>query len=118
MIQREIQESAFRAQRAIEAGDPPVVGMTRFQTTEDTTIPTFRVDAEMESIQQERVKAVRTARDASAWRASIDAVEHAARGSSNLVPAIIDAVRAKATVGEISDTLREVFGEHREARTV
>jgi methylmalonyl-CoA mutase N-terminal domain/subunit len=114
LIQREIQESAFRAQRAIDSGEAPVVGVTKFQTEEGATIPTFRVDPEIERVQQAGVKAVRAARDSAAWRTSLDAVCRAARDGSNLVPPIIDAVRAHATVGEISDALRDVFGEHRE----
>ena len=112
MIQREIQESAFRAQRAIDSGEAPVVGVTKFQADEGTTIPTFSVDASIEPMQQARVKTVRAARDTAACRASLIAIRDAARGDANLVPLVIAAVRAKATVGEISDTLREVFGEH------
>jgi methylmalonyl-CoA mutase N-terminal domain/subunit len=114
MIQREIQESAFRAQRAIDSGESPVVGVTTFQTGEGVTIPTFSVDPDVERVQQARVTGVRRARDAAAWRASLDAIRDAARGDTNLVPLVIAAVRANATVGEISDTLRDVFGEYRE----
>ena len=80
MIQREIQESAFRAQRAIDSGESPVVGVTKFQTGEGATIPTFSVDPEIERVQQARVAAVRAARDAATWRASLDAIRDAARG--------------------------------------
>jgi len=118
VIQREIQESAFRAQRAIDTGEATVVGVTSFQTDEGATIPTFTIDPDIERLQQERLASVRTARDAGAWRASLDAVRSAAGGDANLLPPIIEAVRAKATVGEISDTLRDVFGEHREASTL
>jgi methylmalonyl-CoA mutase, N-terminal domain len=118
MIQREIQESAYRAQRAIETGEATVVGVTRYQTEPGPTIPTFTIDPEMERMQQARLRSVRDTRDSVAWRASLDAVRSAAREEANLVPPIIAAVRARATVGEISDTLREVFGEHREASTV
>ena len=114
MIQRDIQESAFRAQRAIDSGESPVVGMTKFQTDEGTTIPTFVVDPEIERVQQARVAAVRASRDNARWRGSLDAIRDAAHGDANLVPLVIAAVRANATVGEISDTLREVFGEHRD----
>jgi methylmalonyl-CoA mutase N-terminal domain/subunit len=114
MIQREIQESAFRAQRAIDNGESPVVGVTTFQTGEGVTIPTFSVDPDVERVQIDRVTRVRSARDAAAWRASLDAIRDAARGDTNLVPLVIAAVRASATVGEISDTLRDVFGEYRE----
>jgi methylmalonyl-CoA mutase N-terminal domain/subunit len=114
MIQREIQESAFRAQRAIDSRESPVVGVTSFQTGEGATIPTFSVDPEIERVQQARVRRVRDGRDASAWRASLDAIRDTACGDTNLVPLVISAVQASATVGEISDTLREVFGEYRE----
>ena len=118
MIQREIQESAFRAQRAIDGGDAIVVGVTRFQGGEGPSIPTLRIDPEIERVQKARVQAIRASRDGSAWRASLDAIARAAREGSNLVPPIIAAVTAMATVGEISDTLRGVFGEHREASIV
>ena len=117
MIQREIQESAFRAQRAIDTGESPVVGVTKFETGEGATIPTFSVDPDIERVQHARVLHVRDARDAASWRASLDAIRDAARGDTNLVPLVIAAVRAKATVGDISDTLREVFGEYRETIT-
>jgi methylmalonyl-CoA mutase N-terminal domain/subunit len=118
LIQREIHESAFRAQRAIETGDSVVVGVTRFQSGAGAAIPTFAIDPEIEPVQQQRVQAVREARDGAAWRSSLDAVRRAAEGNVNLVAPIVAAVRAKATVGEISDILRDVFGEHRDASTV
>jgi methylmalonyl-CoA mutase, N-terminal domain len=111
LIQREIQESAFRTQRAIESGESPVVGVTKFQTEDAASIPIFRVDSDIESAQRARVAAVRATRDARHWRAAIDAVRDAAGGDANLVPLVIAAVQAKATVGEISDAMRDVFGE-------
>jgi methylmalonyl-CoA mutase N-terminal domain/subunit len=117
-VQREIQESAYRTQRALENGEAVVVGVTRYQTDDGTSIPTFRVDPEIERLQQHRVQAVRSTRDRAAWRAGLDEVRRAAAEDTPLVPAIITAVRARATVGEISDTLREVFGEHREISTI
>jgi methylmalonyl-CoA mutase N-terminal domain/subunit len=111
IIQREIQESAFRTQQAIESGESPVIGVTKFQTDETAAIPIFRVDSEIESAQRARVAAVRATRDARQWRAAIDAVRDAAGGDANLVPLVIAAVQARATVGEISDAMREVFGE-------
>jgi methylmalonyl-CoA mutase N-terminal domain/subunit len=114
LIQREIQESAYRAQQAIDSGEQVVVGVNRFTSGEQTPIEVMRIDADIERRQIERVRAVRAARDRQAWRAALDGVMTAARGSENLVPHIIRAVEARATVGEISDTLRSVFGEHRE----
>ena len=114
-VQRAIHESAYTAQRSLEDGRATVVGVNRFQSDEPTTIPLFTVDPDIERQQLERVRAVREARDAERWRAALDAVRHAARDSDNLVPPVIAAVNARATVGEISDTLRDVFGEHRDA---
>ena len=114
MIQREIQESAYRAQRAIDSGEAPVVGVTKYQTEEGAAIPTFTIDSSVEPLQHASVKAVRANRNAAACRACLDAIRDAARGDANLVPLVIAAVKAKATVGEISDTLRDVFGEHKD----
>ena len=77
-------------------------------------IETLQIDPAMEARQIERVRQVRASRDQAAWRAALDAVSAAARGTDNLVPPIIRAVEAHATVGEISDAMRAVFGEHRE----
>jgi methylmalonyl-CoA mutase N-terminal domain/subunit len=116
LIHREIHESAFRAQRAIDSGESPVVGVTKHQTGEATTIPTFAVNPDNERVQLGRVVSVRARRDTARWRASLDAIRDAARrDDQNLVPLLITAVQTSATVGEISDTLREVFGEYREA---
>jgi methylmalonyl-CoA mutase N-terminal domain/subunit len=118
MIQRDIQESAFRTQRAADTGQATIVGVTRFQNEAAPAIPTFTIDPEIERMQCHRVLAVRTARDPTAWRSGLDAIRRAAAGDSNLMPPIIAAVRSGATIGEISDTLREVFGEHRETSTL
>ena len=118
LIQREIQESAFRAQRAIETGESTVVGVTRFQSDAGPSIPILRLDPDVERVQQQRVRELRTRRDAAAWRAALDTIHASAQGDANLVPPIVAAVSAGATVGEISDTLRSVFGEHREASTL
>jgi len=112
LIQREIQESAYRAQLAIDAGESVVVGVNRFATSEPHSIDVLRIDPEIEARQIERVRGVRASRAGGAWRAALDAIGVAARGSDNLVPAVLQAVEAQATVGEISDTLRSVFGEH------
>jgi methylmalonyl-CoA mutase N-terminal domain/subunit len=114
LVQREIQESAYRVQQEIDSGERVVVGVNRFASNEEPRIEVMRIDPEIERQQIERVRAVRAARDSQPWRAALDAVATAARGSDNLVPHIIRAVEARATVGEISDTLRGVFGEHRE----
>jgi methylmalonyl-CoA mutase N-terminal domain/subunit len=114
LIQREIQESAYRAQQAIDAGTSVVVGVNRFETDAAETIDVLRIDPEIERRQVERVLAVRSSRDQTAWRSAIDSVTSAARSADNLVPTVIQAVEARATVGEVADALRAVFGEHRE----
>jgi methylmalonyl-CoA mutase N-terminal domain/subunit len=114
MIQREIQDSAYRAQRRIDAGDSVVVGVNRFADPERSSIDLLRVDPAIEERQVQRVRTVRSRRDAGNWRAALDAVSAAARCADNLVPPTIAAVEAHATVGEISDALRAVFGEHKE----
>jgi methylmalonyl-CoA mutase N-terminal domain/subunit len=116
--QREIQEAAYRVQRAVDSGDQVVVGVNRFRDDEVTTPPTHRIDPEGERRQVERVRKVRAERSAEAWTAAMDALERIARADGNLMPAIVDAVRAYATVGEISDRLRVTWGEHRELITV
>ena len=91
-----------------------MVGVNKFATSEPQSIEVLRIDPEIERRQIERVRRVRATREGGAWRASIDAIRVAARGSDNLVPVIIQAVEAHVTVGEISDALRSVFGEHTE----
>jgi methylmalonyl-CoA mutase N-terminal domain/subunit len=129
-IQREIQESAYRAQVAIDSGEAVVVGVNRFEEGEGPEVvsaedargrdsrPLFSMDAEVERTQIERVREVRASRDASACGRSLTAVSDAARSGSNLVPPIIGAVEARATVGEIADAMRSVFGEYQETRTI
>ncbi len=117
-IQREIQESAYRVQQAIDSGASVVVGVNRFANGDARTIPTFNVHADVERRQVERVRALRASRSASAWASALDGVERAARSGANLVPPIIEAVEARATVGEIADTMRSVFGAYQETATV
>jgi methylmalonyl-CoA mutase N-terminal domain/subunit len=116
--QRSIQESAYRAQRAIDAGEQVVVGVNRFRDEATVAPATQRIDPEGERRQIERVKRVRAERDPVAWAASLRRLEDAARGTDNLLPPLIEAVRAYATVGEIADRLRATWGVHRELITV
>ncbi|MCS7078900.1 MAG: methylmalonyl-CoA mutase family protein [Chloracidobacterium sp.] len=112
--QREIQQAAYEYQRAVEHNEVVVVGVNRFQVEEEQPIPIQRIDPEAERAQIERVRALRARRDAAAWTAALDALEAAARGTENLMPYILNAVENYATVGEISDRLRGVFGEYQE----
>ncbi|HVD93295.1 MAG TPA: methylmalonyl-CoA mutase family protein [Vicinamibacterales bacterium] len=124
-IQREIQDSAYRAQQRIDSGESVVVGVNRHvrltldeasarQADDAATIETMTIDPAMEARQVERVRQARATRDPAEWRAALEAVSAAARGADNLVPPIVRAVEAHATVGEISDAMRAVFGEHKE----
>ncbi|MEO8521556.1 MAG: methylmalonyl-CoA mutase family protein, partial [Acidobacteriota bacterium] len=115
LIQRDIQESAYRAQQQIDSGERIVVGVNRFAVEADGAgIETLTIDPELEAAQIVRLRQVRAAREQARWSAAVDAVRTVALGTDNLVPPIIEAVEASATVGEISDALRGVFGEHRE----
>ncbi len=117
-VQREIQEAAYRYQRAIETQDAVVVGMNRFQADEEVPTPTLRIDPATEQAQIERVRAVRQRRDALAAEAALVRLEETARGTENLLPRILDCVEAYVTVGEISGRLRSVWGEYRETAIV
>jgi methylmalonyl-CoA mutase N-terminal domain/subunit len=116
--QRAIQESAYRVQRAIDSGDQVVVGVNRFRDEQTATPPLQRIDPEAERRQVEGVKRVRAERDPAGWEAAMARLGDAAGGTDNLLPPIIEAVKAYATVGEISDALRTAWGVHRELITV
>ena len=123
VIQREIQESAYRAQMAVESGETVVVGVNRFvdsraSEVSESSADVFRIDPEIERGRFARVQAVRASRGAGGWREALDAVSRAAQGTDNLVPPILAAVESHATVGEISDALRAVFGERPRERHV
>ncbi len=117
-VQREIQESAYRYQRAIENQDAIVVGVNRFQTEEDSSILTLQIDPALEREQVERLRAVRSRRDASSAESALAKLEEAARSTENLMPRIMECVEAYVTVGEISNRLRAVWGEYKEASTL
>ena len=114
-IQRQIQDSAYKAQVQVDAGESVVVGVNRYQTDERARIEVFELDAEIERQQVARVREMRRTRNAGRWQSALAAVSSAAAGRDNLVSPIIAAVEAQATVGEIADALRAVFGEYREA---
>ena len=113
-IQRQIQDSAYRAQMAIDATESVVVGVNRYASDEQNRIEMFTLDPALERAQSERVQHVRAYREHANWKTALARVAAAAAGRDNLVPHIIDAVEARATVGEIADTLRSVFGEYTE----
>ncbi|MGD9590437.1 MAG: methylmalonyl-CoA mutase [Pyrinomonadaceae bacterium] len=117
-VQREIQDAAYAYQRAVETEDAIVVGVNRFRSEETEPIPILRVDEQIERDQIERVRAVRSTRNAAAAEKAISGLTEAAAGTQNLLPHILNCVEAYVTVGEISHSLRKVWGEYQEAVTV
>jgi len=113
LVQREIAESAFREAQAIERGDQIVVGVNRFQSDSPLRVETMRLDPEVQARQKARLQRVRGQRDGSVTRHALDQLADAARGTENLLPPILEAVRAYATVGEICDVLRAAFSTYR-----
>jgi methylmalonyl-CoA mutase N-terminal domain/subunit len=114
-IQNQIQNSAYEYQRAIESGEQIVVGVNRFQQEDERAVPTFRIDPGLERAQVESLRQVRAGRSAPLVQEQLAQLEHAARDGCNLMPTILDAARSYATVGEMSDVLRTVFGEYRQS---
>jgi methylmalonyl-CoA mutase N-terminal domain/subunit len=117
-VQQEIQNAAYEYQQAVDRQDAIVVGVNRFEVEEEKPIPIQKIDPALEPKQIERVRALRERRDAGVWKDALKKVEEAARSSENLMPRILAAVEAYATVGEISDAMRRVFGEYKEAVVV
>jgi methylmalonyl-CoA mutase, N-terminal domain len=113
-VQREIQDASYTWQKRVETKDLLVVGVNAFKS-EDPPVPVMKVDPALEAQQAARVKALRKERHAGAAQAAVDAVRTVARGQDNLMPHILAAVKAQATLGEISDALRDVFGEYKES---
>ncbi|MBI5497342.1 MAG: methylmalonyl-CoA mutase [Deltaproteobacteria bacterium] len=112
--QHEIQDAAYQAQRAVEEGRQVVVGVNRFQA-EEVRVAALQLDPAMERARVEQVRAWRAARPAAAVADALRRLGDGARGDANLVPLIVEAVAARATLGEVADALRAVFGEHRES---
>jgi len=117
-IQREIQDSAYRYQREIEKDERVVVGVNRFQVEEESAKDLLRVDPAVRLSQMERLKTLRLERDNGRVKAILRELRRAAEGNENLMPVILDAVRAYATLGEICDALRDVFGEYQAVSTI
>src|ERR1700676_3763082 len=114
-VQGEIQKAAFDFQRAVEKKEQIVVGVNDFIAEEERGIPTLRIDPEIERTQIARLHALRARRDSGKTQSALAELQRRAATSENLLPAILVAVEAYATVGEISDALRRVFGEYQES---
>ncbi len=110
--QREIQNSAYQYQIEIEQKKRIIVGLNAYTQRDETAVPVMRVDPQIEHQQVARVRKLRETRDASRYTAALEQVKSRANGTGNLMPALIDAVKAGGTVGEISNVLRGVWGEH------
>ena len=114
-VQQEIQKAAYEYQQAVDRHEAIVVGVNQFEMDDEKTVPLQRIDEALERKQVARLRALRAKRDPAPWQAAIKAVEDTARSGENLMPRILAAVEANATVGEISDAMRKVYGEYREA---
>ena len=117
-MQQEIQNAAYEFQQAADNGEAVIVGVNRFQIEEEQPVPIQRIEEELERKQVERLRALRARREQAAWEKSLRAVADAARSGSNLMPHIVAATESYATLGEISDALRQVFGEHQETLAI
>src|ERR1700733_8339496 len=115
VVKQEIQTAAYEYQPAVDREEALVVGVNRFAVEEEKAIPIQKIDPALEPRQIERVRALRARRNAGRGRAALQGVEDAARSDANVMPRILEAVEAHATVGEISDAMRRVFGEYQEA---
>jgi methylmalonyl-CoA mutase N-terminal domain/subunit len=111
-IQSEIQNAAYEFQKSVERGETVVVGVNRFRQAEEQPPVVFRMDPSIEKSQVERLRELRASRPAAQVEERLADLERAARGSDNLMPPIVAACEAYATVGEISGQLRQVFGEY------
>jgi methylmalonyl-CoA mutase N-terminal domain/subunit len=112
--QREIANSAYAFQRAVDSGVRTVVGVNRFVTGGAETVPTLKIDDQPEREQILRTRAVRDARDGAGAKAGLEGVRRACRGTANVMEAVLQAARRDATLGEICQVFREVFGEYRD----
>jgi len=112
-VQREIQNSAYAYQRAVERGEAIVVGVNRYQVDEQPSLDMPRVDPVVGEAQRARLARLRSARDAAAVGHALNALRAGARTDANLVPLVLECVEVYATLGEICDVLRQVFGEYR-----
>ena len=111
-IQKEIAESAYRYQEALEAKEEILVGVNKFTVEEDDKEDLLSVEDSIRQVQIENINALKKERDNKRVASGLEAIESAARSDSNLVPVILEAVEAYATLGEIADVLRKVFGEY------
>jgi methylmalonyl-CoA mutase, N-terminal domain len=116
--QRQVAESAYRFQQAVERGDRRIVGVNAFVADDDEPVPILYIDDSAAAQQLAALEALRARRDAARVRQALDGLQETARAGRNTMPALLDAVRAYATVGEMCDALREVWGEYEEVPVI
>jgi methylmalonyl-CoA mutase N-terminal domain/subunit len=116
--QREIANASYEYQKAVERGDKIVVGVNAFQSDREEAVEILQIDCAAQEHQAKKLAALRATRDNSRVRAALDALRRTAEGTENTMPFILDAVRAYATLGEICDALRGVFGSYQETSLV
>ncbi len=112
-VQREIQDSAYRFQKEIEANDRIYVGINKYTMEEPPLTNLLKVDPKQGEIETEKLKKLRAERDQKSWKAGLDRLDEVSRTDENVMPAVIEAVKARATVGEICDVWRNIWGEYR-----
>ncbi|HHX10211.1 MAG TPA: methylmalonyl-CoA mutase family protein [Firmicutes bacterium] len=117
-MQREIQDSAYKYQRAVESKQKRVVGVNCFEIEEEQPKNLLRVNPAIGEAQKERIRKLRARRDERDVASALKQIETTAKGQGNLIPPIVDAVKAYATIGEICDVLRDVFGVYRPAQEI
>jgi methylmalonyl-CoA mutase N-terminal domain/subunit len=113
-IQKEIQESAYRYQKEIESGERVIVGLNKFQIEEEPPKGLLKVNPAVEELQKQKIAKVKEMRNNTSVKKTLEALKKAAEGDDNLMPWILDAVREYATLGEITDVLRSIFGEYQQ----
>ena len=113
--QREVANSAYREQQAFDRGDSSIVGVNEYIDEAPLAVPTLLIDDQVAIQQLEQIQAVRKSRNEAGVTRALKALDRAAQGSDNLMPLIIESVRAEATLGEMCDVLRSVWGEYEES---
>jgi methylmalonyl-CoA mutase N-terminal domain/subunit len=111
-MQQKISDSAYKYQKDIESKEKIIVGVNEFQSEENNKIPIFKIDPSIQQAQIEKIKALKANRDNAIAQDCLSAITVAVNAGQNIMPPVIAAVEAKCTLGEISDTLRNIFGEY------
>jgi len=112
-VQKEIQDSAYRFQKEIESNERVYVGINRYTMEEPPPTNLLKVDPKQREIETEKLKKLRAERDQKSWKAALGRLDEVSRTDENVMPAVIEAVKARATVGEVCDVWRNIWGEYR-----